>query len=119
MNVIDKYISGFPRATQKLLVQLRTLIKKTAPEAEEVLSYNMPAYKYNGILVYFAAFDHHIGFYPMTSVIEKFRNELSIYKTGKGSVRFPLDKPLPVKLIIKIIIFRVNENFERKMKKKN
>lgn len=107
---VDMYINGFSTNIQKLLKQLRAIIVKAAPEAEEVLSYHMPAYKYHGTLLYIAAHTHHIGFYPMPSAIKFFKEELSVYKTAKGSVQFPLDKPLPVKLITRIVIFRMKEN---------
>lgn len=109
---VDKYIAGFPPATQNVLEQIRSTIKKAAPEAEEVISYQMPAYKCNGMLVYFAAYKNHIGFYPTPSGIESFKNELSIYKGAKGSVQFPLEDPLPVNLITRIVAFRVKENRE-------
>jgi len=121
INDIDKYIAGFPKDTQKLLEQLRATIMKAAPKAEEVISYQMPAYKYHGMLVYFAAYENHIGFYPTPSGIEYFKKELSVFKNAKGSVQFPLDKPLPIQLITKIVAFRVKENLEKaemKMKKK-
>ena len=92
---VDAYIAGFPKDTQTLLEQLRTAIMKAAPDAEEVISYQMPAYKYFGMLVYFAGYKNHIGFYPGAAGIETFKKELSIYKGAKGSVQFPLDKPLP------------------------
>jgi uncharacterized protein YdhG (YjbR/CyaY superfamily) len=115
---IDEYIAGFPENTQKLLDQLRAVIKKTAPDAEEVISYQMPAYKYHGMLVFFAAYKNHIGFYPTASGIEKFKKELVAYKGAKGSVQFPLNQPLPVKLITKIVEFRVKQNLAKaKMKK--
>ena len=110
---IDAYIAGFPQDTQKLIAQVRATIIKAAPEAEEIISYQMPAYKYPGALVYFAAYKNHIGFYPTGSGIEAFREELSGFKGAKGSVRFPLDKPLPLKLIAEIVAFRVKENLER------
>ena len=122
VNDVGEYIAGFPPDTQKLLKQLRATIKKAAPGAEELISYQMPAFKYNGRLVYFAGYKNHIGFYPMASGIAKFKKELSIYKGAKGSVQFPLDKPLPIQLIMKIISFRKNENLEKaalKAKKKN
>lgn len=109
---VDQYISSFPKDTQKLLKQLRTTIKKAAPEADEVISYQMPAYNFYGRLVYFAAYEKHIGFYPMPSAIENFKNELSTYNTSKGTVQFPLDKPLPLPLITKITSFRVKENLQ-------
>lgn len=109
----DQYIIGFPESTQKLLQQLRTTIRRAAPDAEEVISYSMPAYKYHGILVYFAGYQHHIGLYPMASAIAKFKKELSVYKSAKGSVQFPLNEPLPVDLITKIVEFRIQENLEK------
>lgn len=118
---VDEYINSFQPATKKLLKQLRALIKKTVPKAEEVISYNMPAYKYQGMLVYFAGYEKHIGFYPMPSAITKFKKEFSVYKSAKGSVQFPLDAPLPVKLIEEVLKFRVRENekaAELKAKKK-
>ncbi len=120
-NEIDKYVAGFPEATQKILKQLRATIMKAAPDAEEVISYQMPAYKYYGMLVYFAAYEHHIGFYPTPSGIEVFKEELSGFKAAKGSVQFPLDKALPLKLISRIVAFRAKQNLEkeeRKTKKK-
>jgi uncharacterized protein YdhG (YjbR/CyaY superfamily) len=117
-NDIDNYIASFPKNTQKLLDQLRKTIRKAAPEAEEVISYQMPAFRLHKILVYFAGYKNHIGFYPGASGIEAFKKELTDYKGGKGSVQFPLDKPLPLGLIAKIVKFRVNENMHlTKMKK--
>ena len=107
---VDEYIAGFPKATQKLLKQLRTTIKKAAPEAEEVISYQMPAYNLYGKLVYFAGYEKHIGFYPMPSAIENFKKQLDNYNTSKGTVQFPLDEPLPLSLITKITVFRAKEN---------
>ena len=112
-KTIDEYISLYPTNIQEILIELRATIKAAAPEAEEIISYQMPAYRYHGIVVYFAAFSKHIGFYPKVSGIETFKNELSVYKGAKGSVQFPLDKPLPLELIAKIVQFRVNENLEQ------
>lgn len=112
-NNIDNYIAGFPEKTQKLLEQLRATIIKSAPEAEEVISYKMPAYKLHGMLLYFAAYKNHIGFYPTSSAIKIFEKELSLFKGAKGSVQFPLDKPLPLQLITKIVKYRVKENLEK------
>jgi len=109
-NLISRYICQFPAETQAKLVQLRATILKAASGAEEVISYNMPAYRLNGMLVYFAAHSNHIGFYPTPSAIEKFSEELKEFKTSKGAIQFPLDKPLPTKLIEKIVQFRVKEN---------
>ena len=114
----DSYIESFPEDIQKLLVQLRTIIKQTAPEAEEKISYGMPGYKLNGMLVYFAGYAKHIGFYPGADCIEAFKNELSGYKTSKGTVQFPLNKPLPTELIIHMVKFRIYENLELKKRKK-
>lgn len=110
----DEYISIQTPEVQILLNQIRQTIKKAAPEAEEVISYQMPAFKYHGILVYFAAFKNHIGFYATPNGHSEFKEELSVYKQGKGSVQFPLTKPLPLDLITKIVKFRVKENLKAK-----
>ena len=109
----DEYISSYPKGIQKLLEQFRATIKKAAPEAEEVISYGMPAFKLKGMLVWFAAHSKHIGFYPRVSAIEAFKKELSIYKGAKGSVQFPIGKPLPLGIVSKIVKFRVKENLEK------
>ena len=114
---IDEYISGFPINVQDILNKIRKTIHEAALEAEEVISYQMPAFKFKGILVYFAAFKKHIGFYPIPSGIEKFKNELSIYRQGKGSVQFPLDKPIPYNLISRIVKFRFQENLNKAAEK--
>ncbi|HCS22072.1 MAG TPA: hypothetical protein DIW47_16210 [Bacteroidetes bacterium] len=117
MNPIDTYISTFPKEVQLILTGIRSLIHKTAPEAEESMAYGMPAYKINGKpLVYFAAYPHHIGFYATPTGHEKFAVELAAYKQGKGSVQFPLDKPIPYDLIERIVAFRVQENLAKKKK---
>jgi uncharacterized protein YdhG (YjbR/CyaY superfamily) len=113
-GTIDEYISGFPQEIQAILQKIRKTIKEAAPEAQEAISYQMPTFKLKGNLVHFAAFTNHIGFYPVPSGIEKFKTELSIYKQGKGSVQFPLDKPIPYDLIRKIVEFRVIENLKKK-----
>lgn len=107
---IDEYIAGFPADIQELLEKVRATIHKAAPDATEAISYQMPTFKQNGNLVHFAAFKSHIGFYPVPSGIEAFKQELSKYPQGKGSVQFPLDKPIPYALITKIVKFRVKEN---------
>ena len=114
---IDRYIAGFPKDVQEILQSIRMAIRKAAPGAEETISYRMPAFKLKGPLVYFAAHKAHIGFYPLTTAISKFKKELSVYEGGKGSVRFPLDKPIPYTLISKIVKFRVKENLERAAKR--
>lgn len=111
MNEVDKYIEGFPADVQDILVKIRVLIRETAPMAVESMAYGMPAYKTSGKpLVYFAAFKNHIGFYATPSGHEKFANELSSYKQGKGSVQFPIDRPIPYDLIRRIVVFRIEEN---------
>lgn len=110
---VDEYIESFPRETASMLQQLRETIKAAAPSADEVISYAMPAYKLNGMLVYFAGYAKHIGFYPGAGGIAAFKKELSAYKGAKGSVQFPLDQPLPLKLVERIVKFRVKENMER------
>jgi uncharacterized protein YdhG (YjbR/CyaY superfamily) len=110
---VDEYISGFPKDVQKKLAELRTTIRKAAPDAEEIISYQMPAYSLNGNLVYFAAYKNHIGFYPTASGIKNFESDLSKYESSKGAVKFPIDKPLPLGLITKIVKFRVKENLAK------
>jgi uncharacterized protein YdhG (YjbR/CyaY superfamily) len=117
MNV-DDYIKSFPEDVQVRLKQIRAAIRKNAPEAEESIAYKMPAYKTNGKpLVYFAGFEKHIGFYATPTGHSQFAKELSHYKQGKGSVQFPLDQPLPLDLITRIVRFRVEENSVKKAKK--
>jgi len=118
-NDIDKYISGFPKEIQTMLEQIRLTIRQAAPEAEETIKYAMPTFVLNGNLVHFAAFKNHIGFYPVPSGIEAFKKELSVYKGAKGSVQFPLNKPMPLDLITKIVKFRVKENLNKTLKKRS
>lgn len=114
-----EYIENFPPPTQKILKQIRTTIKKAAPNAEETISYGMPAFKLNGPLVYFAGYPKHIGLYATPSGHSAFKKELAKYKQGKGSVQFPIDEPMPTKLITQIVKFRVKENLEKaKLKSK-
>ncbi len=113
----DNYIALFPESTQKMLQQLRSIIKKAAPAAEEVISYNMPAYKLNGILVYFAGYENHIGLYPTSLPMQAFKEELTAYKTSKGAIQFSLDKKLPVDLIKRIVRFRIEQTQQQKPKK--
>ena len=112
-NTVDEYISSFPKGTQALLKELRNKIRQSAPMAEEAISYNIPAFKLKGMLVYYAAYKNHIGFYPTPSGITAFKQELSGYKTAKSAIQFPLDQPLPLALIGKIVKYRVRENFEK------
>lgn len=106
----DEYISSFPAATQILLQEVRETIKNAAPNANESISYGMPAYKLNGkALVYFAGYKNHIGFYATPTGHAEFNAELSKYKQGKGSVQFPINEPMPLDLITKIVKFRISE----------
>ncbi len=110
-NNVDEYIESFPEETQEILKQVRNTIRRAAPDAEETLSYGMPAYKmYGKPLVYFAGYKKHIGFYATPAGHSEFASELSKYKQGRGSVQFPIDKPLPLDLITRITKFRVQEN---------
>ena len=109
-NEIDDYIEGFPPIVQKQLTNIRSIIKAAAPEAQELISYCMPAYKLNGVLVYFAGYKGHIGFYPTPSGIKQFLPKIQAYKHSKGAVQFPIDQPLPKKLIKEIVVFRIKEN---------
>jgi uncharacterized protein YdhG (YjbR/CyaY superfamily) len=107
---IDTYIAGFPTETQKVLEEMRGLIRSCAPEANETMSYSIPTFDLgHAHLVHFAGFGGHVGFYPTPSGIEAFKQELAPYKVGKGSVQFPLDHPLPVDLIRRMVEFRVAE----------
>ena len=108
-QTIDDYMETFPKDIQEILQTIRQTIKKAAPEAEEVISYKMPAFKQKGILVWFAAFKNHVGFFPKVNAIKKFEKELLKYETSKGTIRFPLDKKIPLSLISKITKFRVKE----------
>jgi len=118
---IDEYIAGFPKDVQKILEKIRRTIRKAAPDAEETISYQMPTFTLRGNLVYFAAYKKHIGLYPAPRGIEQFKKELSAYEGSKGTVRFPLDEPIPFELISRIVKFRAKDNLERaaaKRKKK-
>ena len=116
-NTIDEYISSFPKNIQNILEEVRLTIRRAAPDAIEAISYSIPTFKLNGNLVHFAAFKNHLGFYPTPSGIEEFEKELSVYEQGKGSVQFPIDKPMPLRLISKIVKYRINKSQEKKLKK--
>jgi uncharacterized protein YdhG (YjbR/CyaY superfamily) len=111
---IDEYISSQPANVRASLEKIRQTIRKAAPEAEEVISYQMPAFKFHGVLVYFAAFKNHLSLFPTSSAIKAFKEKLESYACSKGTIKFPLDKPIPVKLITEIVKFRVKENLEKK-----
>ena len=115
---IDEYIAGFPRDVQQVLKQIRATIKKVAPDAEEAIKYQVPTFVLNENLVHFAAFKNHIGFYPTPSGIAAFKDELFRYESAKGSVQFPIDEPMPLGLIGKIVKFRVKEARARSTAKK-
>ncbi len=110
---IDEYIATFPKDIQKLLKEIRKTIKAAAPDAEETIKYAIPTFMLNGNLVHFAAYKNHIGFYPAPRALESFKKELAGYKGSKGTVQFPLDEPLPLELITRIVKFRVKENKEK------
>lgn len=118
-TTIDDYIAEFPSEVQHMMQRLRAVIRDLAPEAEEGISYAIPTFRVKGTyLVYFAGFKNHIGFYPTPSGTEVFKKDLAKYKTGKGSVQFPLDQPLPVALITKIVKYRLKEISEKAKSKK-
>jgi uncharacterized protein YdhG (YjbR/CyaY superfamily) len=116
---VNEYINKAPREVQKKLRQMRACIRKSAPRAKESLKWGMPAFSYRRILVMFAGFKHHIGFYPTSSAVEAFAQDLSKYATAKGSIQFPLEKPLPLPLIRRITAFRVQESLEQDKKWRN
>jgi uncharacterized protein YdhG (YjbR/CyaY superfamily) len=117
-KTVEEYHAAWPKDIQVLLQQMRDTIRQAAPEAEEAISYNMPGYKLHGPLVYYAANKSHIGFYPIPSAIEAFKKELSPYQCSKGAVQFPLDVPLPLALVTKMVKWRVKENIEKEKLKK-
>ena len=116
---VEEYIATAEPKAKKALRDIRKTIRAAAPKAEEVISYQMPGYKQNGMVVFFAGYKNHIGFYPTGSGIEKFKNEFAKYKWSKGAVQFPLDKPLPVALIKKIVKFKLQENEQKAALKKS
>jgi uncharacterized protein YdhG (YjbR/CyaY superfamily) len=112
-ETIDDYIAAFPPKVRTRLKAMRTTIRKHAPDAVEKISYRIPTFYFNGNLVHFAGYEHHVGFYPGAAGVAKFRSAIKDYKSAKGSVQFPLDKPIPYALIARIVKFRVNENMAR------
>jgi uncharacterized protein YdhG (YjbR/CyaY superfamily) len=115
-ETIDEYIKTFPKDVRNILEKVRQAIKESAPGAEEAISYQMPTFKLNGNLVHFAGYKNHIGFYPTPSGTEAFKKEIAVYRAGKGSIQFPIDKPIPISLIKKIVKFRVKESAEAAIK---
>ena len=118
-ETIDEYISLHPPKVQELLQKVRMVIKKAAPDAIEAIKYQIPTFVLNGNLVHFGAYKNHIGFYPAPSGITVFKQELSVYESGKGSIQFPMDKEIPFDLISRIVQFRVQENLEKVKSKTN
>ena len=112
-QTIDEYIAGFPQDVQGILEKVRATIRSAAPGAEEAIKYQIPTFVLEGNLVHFAGYKNHIGFYPTPSGIERFEKELSAYQSAKGSVKFPLNQPIPYDLIVEIVAFRVQENLEK------
>ena len=108
-ETIEEYLADFPEDVWKILHTIRQIIRNSAPDAEEVINYGIPTFKLNGNLVHFAAFKKHIGFYPNPSAVKAFENELSAYEISKGSIKFPLDQPIPFDLIERIVLYRVDE----------
>jgi uncharacterized protein YdhG (YjbR/CyaY superfamily) len=112
---VDEYIAHYPPTVKKGLNLLRKTIRQAAPDAEETISYHMPAYKLNGMLVFFAAMKNHYGFYPTASPMKTFQEKLTRYETSKGAIRFPIDKPIPVKLVSEIVRWKVKENLSKEV----
>jgi len=110
---VDEYIAGFPQETSAILAKIREIIREAAPQAHETINYGVPTFTLKGNLVHFAGYKSHVGFYPTPTGIEKFKDELSAYEFAKGSVKFPLDQPIPYELISQIVRFRVAENLEK------
>ena len=117
-ETIDEYIANFPKHIQNILEEVRATIRKAAPDAQEAIKYAIPTFVQNGNLVHFAAFKNHIGFYPAPRALEEFKKELSAYEGSKGTVKFPLDSPVPLPLICKIVKYRVKQNLEKAKTKK-
>ena len=116
-HTVDEYFSALPKTVRDTLESLRKTIRQAAPQAEEVIHYNMPAFKWNGMLVWYAAFKEHIGFYPRSSAIVAFKDDLAGYKTSKGAIQFPIEKGIPAGLVKKIVKFRVKENEQDRRKR--
>lgn len=109
-QTVDQYFSALPSQARDAATSLRQAIRQAAPQAEEVISYNIPAFKWNGILVWYAAFKNHLGFYPKASAIAAFKLELAPFKTSKGAIQFPIGEPIPTALVKNIVKFRIEEN---------
>ena len=114
---VDEYVADYPKDVQKILNKIRATIKKAAPKAEEAISYQIPSFKLNGNLIHFAAYRDHIGVYPAPRRVEKFKKDLARYGSGKATLKFSLDEPIPYDLITRLVAFRVEENAEKAKKK--
>ena len=112
-ETVDEYFADFPKDVQVKLSEMRRAIREAAPDAEETISYQMPAYRLNGVLVWYAAFKDHIGFFPRETAIAEFKQKLAGYKISKGTIQFPIEKPIPIDLVKEIVEFRVKENLSR------
>ena len=117
-GTIEEYINLFPASTQKILIKVRATISKLIPQAEEAMRYGIPTFRLNENLVHFAAFEHHVGFYPTPSVLSAFAKDIKVYKSSKGAVQFPLDEPIPYDLIAAMTRFRINQLADLKSKSK-
>lgn len=113
-STVDEYLSGLPKKVRERCESLRKTIRQAAPQAEEVIHYNMPAFECNGMLVWYAAFKNHIGFYARASAVEAFKDDLAQYKTSKGAIQFPTEKEIPASLVKKMVTFRLKENAQAK-----
>ena len=118
-TTIDEYIAGFPKDVQERMQKVRAAIKKAAPDAEEAIKYQIPTFVLNGNLIHFGGYQNHIGLYPGSRPVEEFKDELSQYEVSKGTVRFPLDKPLPMGVITKLTKFCVKRNLEKAATKRH
>ena len=117
-KTVEEYLATVPKSILPILKELRQAIKQAAPQATELISYNMPAFKQNKVLVYYAAQKNHIGFYPTASPIQVFAKELKGYKTSKGAIQFPIEEPIPIDLVERIVKYRLKEDLERAKAKK-
>jgi len=111
-KTIDEYLKSYPANIQLLLIQMRSTIRNAAPEAIETIAYGIPTFKFNGNLVHFGAYKDHIGFYPTPRAIEVFKSEFSKYETSKGTVKFPIDEPLPLDLVTRVVEYRLKQNLK-------
>ena len=114
-HTIDEYIGAFAPEVQDLLNEIRQTVKQAAPDADETIKYGMPTFVLNGSLAYFAVFKNHIGFYPVPTGVKEFEKDMAVYKTGRGSIQFPLNKPMPLHLITRMVQYRAAKNLQNKV----